>query len=329
MRTTVLLPAAFCGLFALACGKHLIALAQPPAPSPISTLRSASPPQETGTWPSEWIAGLDCASDPSIQVHKYNDDFFVLRQSKCEIYEAPFMYLLFGTERALLLDTGALAPSPVGPVVLNIVRRHAQAKGIAPLPVVVAHTHGHFDHVQGDFWFTGQPPGIEAFIPAEHPQTLSFWGFQDYPQDSPTIDLGNRVIDLLGSPGHYPTEVSFYDRNTQILITGDIVYPGHLFVFAPDLWDDFVASIQRLVDFASENPVQWVVGCHIETAATPFSPFAYGTTAHPNEHPLQMNPIILQKVLDAALEQGPDPECTIYDEFVIHPVYKCGITWNG
>jgi hypothetical protein len=67
----------------------------------------------------EWIHGSPgcVVPEPPIQVHQFNSDTFILRQSKCSepgttthsgpSFEAPFMYLLIGRSRALLLDTGA------------------------------------------------------------------------------------------------------------------------------------------------------------------------------------------------------------------------------
>jgi hydroxyacylglutathione hydrolase len=59
-----------------------------------------------------WIHGVPAGrqpSDPKIQVHYCDPHTVILRQSKSVSYEAPFLYLLFGNERALLLDTGATA----------------------------------------------------------------------------------------------------------------------------------------------------------------------------------------------------------------------------
>ena len=58
----------------------------------------------------QWIHGAeDCqiSDDPAIEVHRYDDSSYILRQSKCLDFEAPFMYLLLGTKAALLLDSGA------------------------------------------------------------------------------------------------------------------------------------------------------------------------------------------------------------------------------
>ncbi len=38
---------------------------------------------------------------------------------------------------------------------------------------------------------------------------------------------------------------------------------------------------------------------------------------------------VLGRILQASRAMGNDPECKIFEDFVIHPVYKCGISWNG
>jgi hypothetical protein len=59
-----------------------------------------------------WIHGSAAAkynTDPDIQVHACGEHTYILRQNKAVHYEAPFMFLLFGGARAVLLDTGATA----------------------------------------------------------------------------------------------------------------------------------------------------------------------------------------------------------------------------
>lgn len=333
MSRSLVLPAAFAVVVAAGAWHTLQALPAPPAPlqvqvGQVQVMSRGAPPAEPGVWPEEWIHGADCDGDPRIEVHAYNEDTYVLRQSKCDTYEAPFMYLLFGEDKALLMDTGAFPQSPVFLTVNGVIRDWLTAKGRTEIPLVVAHTHHHFDHVASDAQFSNVPY-VEQLVPTNLFGMTQFFGFEDYPNDVPSIDLGGRVIDVLATPGHHPQSVSLYDRNTQVLFTGDIVYPGHLFVFSANDWPVFVASIQRLVDWAMTHPVKWVVGCHIETADTPFSPYAYTTLVQPDEHPVQFTPTILPKILHAALSQGGDPQCEIFDWFVIHPVYKCGIVWNG
>ena len=62
----------------------------------------------SGTLPSSWITGgPKCMEVPDFQVHEYNPDFYILRESGCINYEKPFLYLFFGKDKALLVDTGA------------------------------------------------------------------------------------------------------------------------------------------------------------------------------------------------------------------------------
>ena len=49
-----------------------------------------------------WIHGAP--GEPAIQTHWYDERTVILRQGKSVHYEAPFLFLLFGSERALLLD---------------------------------------------------------------------------------------------------------------------------------------------------------------------------------------------------------------------------------
>ena len=62
---------------------------------------------------------------------------------------------------------------------------------------------------------------------------------------------------------------------------------------------------------------------------TPGSSFQYTTLYQPNEHSLEFSPNILLQIHAAATAMGSQAQCQIFDEFVIHPVYECGILWNG
>ena len=59
-----------------------------------------------------WICGAPSrrqCTDPAIQVHQSDRHTFILRVSKAVSFEAPFIFLLFDNERAVLLDTGPSA----------------------------------------------------------------------------------------------------------------------------------------------------------------------------------------------------------------------------
>src|SRR5262245_11722799 len=64
-------------------------------------------PVEMGNLPRAFrTAGPNCLEVPDWEVHEYNPNFFILRESGCINYEKPFLYLLFGRDKALLEDTG-------------------------------------------------------------------------------------------------------------------------------------------------------------------------------------------------------------------------------
>ena len=179
-----------------------------------------------------WIHGAaDCdrSTDPPIQVVAYDEDTFVLRQSKCVNYEAPFMYLLFGADAALLHDTGATADPDLFPLrrtVDEIIAARGPRHGALPR-LIVSHSHGHGDHRAADGQFADLPAGSVAAIGAD--EVAAFFGIADWPAGQATLDLGDRPIDVLPTPGHAPDHVMLLDRARGLLLSGDALYPGWLF----------------------------------------------------------------------------------------------------
>ena len=62
------------------------------------------------------------------------------------------------------------------------------------------------------------------------------------------FDLGGRVLEVTGIPGHHEAAIAVYDPWTGFLLTGDTVYPGRLYV--RDM-PAFMDSLDRLVAFAA------------------------------------------------------------------------------
>src|SRR5271165_1654731 len=86
---------------------------------------------EPGNLPDHWrTGGPNCLETPPWEIHEYNSTFFILRQSGCTHYEKPFLYLIFGKERALLVDTGAGesdAAATVGKLIAGWLKRNGRA----------------------------------------------------------------------------------------------------------------------------------------------------------------------------------------------------------
>lgn len=264
-----------------------------------------------------WIHGAPPSggTEPPIQVHRYDDHTFLLRQSKLVSHEAPFLYLLFGNDRALLLDTGATeraARFPLRETVDRIVSAWLAGNPREDYQLVVAHTHAHRDHVAGDAQFLDRPH--TTMVGTDLDAVRSFFGFSGWPDQVARYDLGGRVLELVGVPGHHPTSLAIFDPWTGFLLTGDSVYPGRLYGFDMPA---FVASLDRLVEFATARPVTHVMGCHIEMSRQPGRDYPIGARHQPDEPPLQMTMAQLRAVRDAAQAVATKPGVHIADDFVI------------
>src|SRR5580658_5561026 len=137
----------------------------------------------TGSLDVTWIHGASSrrrAHDPKIQVHAYDEHTVILRQSKSVNYEAPFIYLLFGNDRALLLDTGATADPglfPLRETIDGLIAGWLDQHPHEGYELVVAHTHGHGDHVAADGQFAAR--ASTTVVPRDVDAVRSFFGFGD------------------------------------------------------------------------------------------------------------------------------------------------------
>jgi hydroxyacylglutathione hydrolase len=229
-----------------------------------------------------WNEGSeDCVknSQPPIQVHRYNAQTFILRESLCATYEAPFIYLLIGKNKALLIDTGAVADAKTMPLAQTVIS--LLENGGSRLPLMVVHTHGHLDHRSGDDQFRALPD-VEI-VPTDLESVKSRLGVADWPNNIGHIDLGDRVIDVIPTPGHYPSHVAYYDRQTGLFFSGDFLLPGRLLI--EDTNAD-LASARRVAEFVEQRPVTYVLGAHIELDES--GKIFLGTRHHSNERPLQL-----------------------------------------
>jgi hydroxyacylglutathione hydrolase len=237
-----------------------------------------------GSMDVHWNPGsADCKTDtqPALQVHQYEPQTFILRQNLCLSAEGNFLFLLIGEQKALLIDTGAIADAakmPVAKAVLGLLPQRGDAK----LPLLVVHTHGHTDHTDGDSQFAGLPNVQVA--PFDLDGVKSFFGFPAWPEGQAQIDLGGRVVDVIPSPGHHRAHVVYYDERTGLLLTGDFFLPGRLLV--EDKAAD-QASAARVIDFIKTRPVTWVLGTHVEVNQN-WQLYDLGAAYHPDEHVLQL-----------------------------------------
>jgi hydroxyacylglutathione hydrolase len=269
-----------------------------------------------------WIHGSETAkynTDPDIQVHACDEHTYILRQNMAVHYEAPFMFLLFGASRALLLDTGATANPqffPLRRTVDSIIdgwlagHPHPDSYGL-----LVLHTHAHTDHTAADGQFAGRPNTVVTG--AERDKAWPYFGFADDPGAVARIDLGGRLLDCLATPGHHEAAVTYHDPYSGILFTGDTIYPGRLYVLD---WPAFVRSIDRLAVWCAQRPVTYLLGCHIEMTTTPGVDYPAGWSHQPDETPLELTTGHLEQIQETLKAHDLQPGRYVLPQMIITPV---------
>jgi glyoxylase-like metal-dependent hydrolase (beta-lactamase superfamily II) len=241
--------------------------------------------------------------------------FYILRESGCIHFEKPFLYLIFGQDKALLEDTGA-GQVKTAPFVLSLILRWAKAHNRSPLPLIVIHSHGHGDHTAGDAQFQNVP-GVEL-VAATPAAVQKAAGIAGWPAGIGVIDLGERAIDVIPIPGHHEASIALYDRLTGNLLTGDSLYPGRLYV--PEVAiGAYAASAQRLADFVASHPIAHVLGTHIEQMHVPFADYPRGTAYQPDEHALELSRAHVLELNDAFLKMNGKTEKVTLPDFTIVP----------
>jgi len=270
-----------------------------------------------GSLPAQWNVGAEnCAasSQAPLQVHAYEPQTFILRQNPCANPEANFLYLLIGSQKALLIDTGAVADPNKMPLAQTVLSLLARKDG-EPLPLLVVHTHKHRDHYAGD----GQFASLRnvKVVPPDLPSARAFFGFDHWPEGIAHLDLGDRIVDVVPTPGHESAHIAFYDERTALLFSGDFLMPGRLTL------EDTAAdqrSAARVIDFLTNRPVTHVLGGHIERDLAGHT-YAEGATYHPNERPLELSREDLMK-LQAALASFNGFYASHENYSITHPMHN-------
>lgn len=205
-------------------------------------------------------------------------------------WEETHCYLLNGSERSLLIDTG-----------LGISNIYDEVIKLTDKPVTAVATHIHWDHIGGHEFFPDfYAHGAELnWLNGEFPLTMeqikdmvvdrcdlpegfdvnSYVFFQGNPtrvlKDRETIDLGDRIVQIVHTPGHSPGHMCFWEKERGYLFTGDLVYKDTLFAYFPSTDPESYLNSLKIV---SALPVKNVFPAH---------------------HTLDIQPEILSRMRDA------------------------------
>jgi len=220
--------------------------------------------------------------DPWFEVYRIRQGVFAIYEP--HQFEEVISYLVVGSQRAILFDTG-----------MGISNIKTVVEGLTKLSISVVNSHTHNDHV-GDNWRFGDVYGMPTdfartnargsttdaqaeLAPGQICGTLPK-GFDPKPyrtkpfhishwlHDGDRIDLGGRTLEVLATPGHTPDSIALLDAENGLLFTGDTFYPGPIYLYRPETdLDAYVASVKRMAGLAPR--LQLLLPAHNVPVAEP------------------------------------------------------------
>jgi glyoxylase-like metal-dependent hydrolase (beta-lactamase superfamily II) len=227
---------------------------------------------------AEWCRSLPRAGYRNLDRVRSASDWFEVYRIRPGVfaiyephqYEEVISYLITGSDRALLFDTG-----------LGIGDMRALVTQLTSLPITVLNSHSHFDHI-GDDWQFRDIYGVDSPYTHQNTQGATHEQLRDvvvperfcgqlpsgfnranyaipgfkithFVKDGDTIDLGGRQLEVIFTPGHTPDSLCLLDRKNKLLFTGDTLYAGPIFLYVPET--DVAAygrSVEKLAKLVPE-----------------------------------------------------------------------------
>ncbi|MDH5712832.1 MAG: MBL fold metallo-hydrolase [Candidatus Bathyarchaeota archaeon] len=220
------------------------------------------------------------------EVYKVSEGTFAICESGH--WDGAISYLIEGWNKAVLLDTG-MGFGDIKKVIEQLTR----------LKVSVVNSHTHFDHVGGNHQFDeiavfddnfeienlergyaieelkGELSKERLFKPL--PKGFDLKTYRILPS-KPThllkheelIDLGDRKLKVLHTPGHSPGSICLLDTKSRELFTGDTFYLSSLLANLPE--SDFLAYSRTADYLASLTPsISVLRPSHDDSRRQPFA----------------------------------------------------------
>jgi glyoxylase-like metal-dependent hydrolase (beta-lactamase superfamily II) len=189
------------------------------------------------------------AVDPYAEVYQFRDNLYGIFTESLDGMGDPWMYLIIGPEKAMLLDTGFGIGNLQG--LVNEIT--------GGMPLIVANSHSHFDHAYGNYPFDRvycHEYEVPRLLAKRNPQVWDYlfdasgrciWtefdrndlvSFREYEivgcPNGHVFNLGSDYeIELVLTAGHTPGHAAYLDKKNRILFPGDDACCGSLGISGP------------------------------------------------------------------------------------------------
>ena len=157
-------------------------------------------------------------------------------------------FLFEGDKRAMLVDTG-----------FGTLRIRQMAAELTDLPVFLVHTHTDRDHTGGDKEFKPiyMHPSEMDYYKDRLPRDCHMEDVQPL-WEGDTIDLGYWRFEVILTPGHTPGSSMLLEREKRMLISGDSIQDGAIFMFGPGRnMPAFQCSLEKISAMADAFDTIW------------------------------------------------------------------------
>jgi len=248
--------------------------------------------QNRGAGKDNWWDNLPRPAWSAFEKVEQSQDWFEVYRIEDGVYaiyepgqfEEVISYLIVGSEKALLFDTG-LGIGDMRQVVSEL-----PDLGDDLEPIVV-NSHTHYDHVGGNHQFSDVRGTDTDYTEnnangRDHDAVAEFvgegWIWKPTPDGFSTatyaskpftiaatlgegdvLDLGDRALEVLLTPGHAPDALCLLDRENRLLFTGDTFYPATLYAhLAGSDFHEYRKTARRLAQLAGE--VDFLMPAHNE-----------------------------------------------------------------
>ena len=177
------------------------------------------------------------------------------------------VYVIERADKALVIDAGMGTGS-----LYEFLRQHVLKN--KDVPIEIAITHDHFDHVAGLAGFAGAAQLRKVYVHAEDAaavgRVLKADGTKiQHVADGDLIPLGGGSVEVIGVPGH--TFGSLVYQYEDRLYTGDAIGTGDAWLgFSPLSIEEYGGSIRHLLDRVGDRKLD-VLGGHTGECRTPLT----------------------------------------------------------